>query len=724
MQFIFKLTEYWVLTKSLVNKHWQSIINMRPPKTFIGWAYVAIITIAIITRLWDLSGRSLHYDEILHAWYSWMYSEGLGYSHTPLTHGPFLFHGGATSFFVFGSTDFTARLLPALFGILLVGMPYLLRREIGKFGAISVSIYLLISPTFLYFSRFMRNDIYMAVWALALITIMIKYQKNPRLSLLFAWAIIWALAYSTKESAFLLAGTIGLILISQSSKALWQWLRGNRFLSDIGPSGDLLIVLGTCSLPLWAPLTGIVQGLLGIVLVNPDPNDPRVIAGQVIRSNAETGAPVGGSLYIATFVFVAFLILSIVIGLLWSKKRWPLLAGTFTAIWLVFFTSFFTNWQGLFTGTWGSLGYWMAQQAVERASQPWYYYFLGLLTYESLATVLAGIGTIYLLVRHRTKFNITIITWATMTVVLFTIAGEKMPWLLVGTTLPLTIICGIVIDKLLNSALHLNIRLKIYLIGLLLFIAIPPIFFYLILPSKPFPIWGFYLAISIGLVSIISIIVFIYRLKNATGNWQSTRAILPMLAVSLICVWSLGISASSIRANYSYGSMENPNELFVYSQTGQETSYIAQCMNQIKSRYGNGIKILIDESDNFAWQWRWYLRDFENVDYKPLNQQPLKGATPYEVIMMSKASENIHSDTLKNYVKTGGLHHLWWFPNYAYEDLSLTTILNGALSPQGWQTLYNYQVHREMNSKMQRSDGVIYLTTQLNDYVPSCTKRQ
>ena len=52
-----------------------------------------------------------------------MYSQGMGYSHTPLTHGPFLFHGGAASFFVFGSNDFTARFLPALFGIFLIGMP-------------------------------------------------------------------------------------------------------------------------------------------------------------------------------------------------------------------------------------------------------------------------------------------------------------------------------------------------------------------------------------------------------------------------------------------------------------------------------------------------------------------------------------------------------------------------------------------------------------------------
>ena len=36
-------------------------------------AYAALLALALITRLWDLGGRALHYDEILHAWYSWRF---------------------------------------------------------------------------------------------------------------------------------------------------------------------------------------------------------------------------------------------------------------------------------------------------------------------------------------------------------------------------------------------------------------------------------------------------------------------------------------------------------------------------------------------------------------------------------------------------------------------------------------------------------------------------
>ena len=40
------------------------------------------------------------------------------------------------------------------------------------------------------------------------------------------------------------------------------------------------------------------------------------------------------------------------------------------------FTTFMIAPQGLVTGQWQSLGYWLAQHEVARGSQPYYYYLL------------------------------------------------------------------------------------------------------------------------------------------------------------------------------------------------------------------------------------------------------------------------------------------------------------------------------------------------------------
>ena len=71
--------------------------------------YALFIVLAIVTRLWDMGARVMSHDESLHTFYSWNLSVGKGFQHTPLMHGPFLFHITALSYFLFGDSDFTAR---------------------------------------------------------------------------------------------------------------------------------------------------------------------------------------------------------------------------------------------------------------------------------------------------------------------------------------------------------------------------------------------------------------------------------------------------------------------------------------------------------------------------------------------------------------------------------------------------------------------------------------
>ena len=84
----------------------------------ISWetaSYLVLILIAAVTRFWDLGSRALHHDESLHAYYSWIFSEGDNYVHNPLMHGPLLFHLDALFFLMFGASDAVSRAPAALF---------------------------------------------------------------------------------------------------------------------------------------------------------------------------------------------------------------------------------------------------------------------------------------------------------------------------------------------------------------------------------------------------------------------------------------------------------------------------------------------------------------------------------------------------------------------------------------------------------------------------------
>ena len=153
----------------------------------LEWAFVLIALVAAGLRLWELDGRVMHYDEAIHLHYAWKLARGVEFLHSPWMHGPLQIEMVAIVLRVLGDTDFVARLPYALFGVVLVVLPYFLRRQIGDMGAICAGVILTFSPSLLYFSRFGRNDILMVVWAVLLLIFLWRYTESSRRRL-FVWS--------------------------------------------------------------------------------------------------------------------------------------------------------------------------------------------------------------------------------------------------------------------------------------------------------------------------------------------------------------------------------------------------------------------------------------------------------------------------------------------------------------------------------------------------------
>src|SRR5512139_2804242 len=90
--------------------------------------FIAIILLAFISRFYNLEARVMSHDENSHVYFSWLYQQGNGYSHDPVTHGPFQFHVVALSYFLFGDSDTTARIPAVLFNIATVAFVWQFRR--------------------------------------------------------------------------------------------------------------------------------------------------------------------------------------------------------------------------------------------------------------------------------------------------------------------------------------------------------------------------------------------------------------------------------------------------------------------------------------------------------------------------------------------------------------------------------------------------------------------
>lgn len=178
--------------------------------------YLTMLVIAIVSRFWGLGDRAVSHDESLHTQYAYQYYNGDGYVHTPLMHGPFLFHVTALSYWLFGHSDFTARIPVAILGIVVVLIPYFMRDWIGRKGALFASFILLISPYITYYSRYIRHDIFAIISALVIFIATWHYLRqgwaNGEKSLYwFAFGLGWL--FTTKEVSFIYVAIFGSFLV-------------------------------------------------------------------------------------------------------------------------------------------------------------------------------------------------------------------------------------------------------------------------------------------------------------------------------------------------------------------------------------------------------------------------------------------------------------------------------------------------------------------------------
>ena len=171
----------------------------RLPTAVVG----VLLFVAIFTRFFHLGDRPLHHDESIHAHQSYSLMKDGNWRYDPAYHGPFLYYANASVYRLLGVTNTTARLLPAIFGLLLVTAAIPLSRWIGRRAAIAYGILVLISPHLTYFSRFIREDIYSLVFTLATILAFQMFLETDRAKWLTLAAVSFALAGITKENAYM-----------------------------------------------------------------------------------------------------------------------------------------------------------------------------------------------------------------------------------------------------------------------------------------------------------------------------------------------------------------------------------------------------------------------------------------------------------------------------------------------------------------------------------------
>ena len=705
---------------------WAAPIDREAPRlplprlTLEHGLYALLILLAVLTRFWDLGSRTLHHDESLHTYYSWLFTTGQGYVHDPLMHGPFLFHAVALGFLLFGDSDVTGRIMPAIFGVALVGLPYLLRgpRFLGRWGALIASGLLLVSPALLYQSRYLRHDIFTVVGTLLLVIAILRYIERPERRWLITIGIVLACLTANHEIIFglllVFGGVLGLALLWGRLRPLTpvvvatgvafvaSWLVLPRALDRPlptipwqNPSGEDQIEFYRALLTNPAPLSSLLVLVLG-----------GVAAALVLRRrNQELGRTRWGQGWIpATFGDASPGSVEHAVYQLWLDRTglaWMI--GLYVVISIVLFTSLFTNLYGLATATFatdGTLLYWLGQHDYQRGEQPWFYYLVLMPQYELIAVLfglaaaaLIGVRALVVAVGRRRPgprffFQFFLLAWFGGILAGLSWAGEKMPWLVNHISLPATLLAAALLGELADRRWRWAARAGA---GARRLWALP----------------------EAGLTAALLVIgagwfLLAARLTagewvpaSATGGWERAMtpwaaerwwwlALPPLAALALIgaglarrgarrtgpvvllstVVLLVGLQVHlAWRLVYQEGDV--PRDMMVYTQTSPDVSRMMRELSLLSAELtgGNDLEIWYDDNQGVSWPLQWYLRDYPN---RNMFGSSLSAAPPSSVAVLIVGTNRdagvapfMAGYTAQEYVLR------WWFPESVYRDFAM-----------------------------------------------------
>ncbi|NTW00128.1 MAG: TIGR03663 family protein, partial [Oscillochloris sp.] len=606
----------------------------------INWelvAYLAIVALSILAHVWGLGNMAMHHDESIHAWSSWRFYTGAGsfscwggvtaptYCYDPVYHGPVLYMLTLASYFLFGDGDAQARLPMAIAGIGMVASAWWLRPYLGRRGAVIAAALLAFSPSLLYYTRFARHDGLMVLWEIWMFIGALRWLDSGRPGWLYLIATAIALAVGTHELYYILFFIFGVFLMMR----LLAESRFGRYLH-----WGLIGVLAICLvLMVLNPPLPVGQGLylgekafliasaLALAWLCQGLWDPQSLLTQRLQTTWHENRQ---SLWIALTILVAIYLVEYTTFFAYPRG----------AI------------DGLYAGLAYWLG---SQQEYARGDQPWFYYLMQLPLYDPLAVIsgLGAVVAMIVAVVRRVIANrrlsaeqvplesddqllaiksspedgddldattpdlwletndhvaappalaaktlppwplapLLLAFWFFSAVILFSWAGEKMPWLLVHMTLPGNLLAAWALGRLLQIAdyrlqrqpSHDEAPLQSPISNRQSVVLLAPLATLLITITLGVALWRLDMPTAAGqgaqsnlLQGVVPLIIaglLIYGLLTLASHVGS-RVILALVGLTLAGL----IGAYTLRATWMavYEHPDTPVELLVYTQTAPD----------------------------------------------------------------------------------------------------------------------------------------------------------
>lgn len=198
-----------------------------------AWPRVLSVVVCLVVagalRLPDLAAKPMHGDEANQAHKAGRLLEGAGYRYDPHEHhGPTLYYLTLPVAWLRGQTTFAAmdewtlRVVPAIFGVALVGVVVMMGRALPGPAAPAAAILLAVSPVMVYYSRYYIQEMLLVFFTGAALAAGWAYWRLPATRWAVLLGVALGLMHATKETCILAFGAMGGGLLIT---AAWERLR-------------------------------------------------------------------------------------------------------------------------------------------------------------------------------------------------------------------------------------------------------------------------------------------------------------------------------------------------------------------------------------------------------------------------------------------------------------------------------------------------------------------
>jgi predicted membrane-bound mannosyltransferase/DNA-binding beta-propeller fold protein YncE len=285
--------------------------------------------------------------------------------------------------------------------------------------------------------------------------------------------------------------------------------------------------------------------------------------------------------------------------------------------------------------------------------------------------------------------------WSVMSLLAFTFAGERMPWLTVHITLPAILTSGWALGRLVRSTQWDLLRREHGWLAILLLPAFFASFFAslgLLLGDKP-PFQGQELQqlanTSTFLLNAVFAIATGAGLIYIVRHWPAGQFV-RILALGFFTLLGVLTLRTSIQANYY--NYDNANELLVYAHSAPGVKTALAQIEEISRRTTDSLDIAVAYDNETSYPYWWYLRNYPNQFYYGAN--PSRSLRDKPIILVGDANFGKIEPVVANQYDRFDYIRLWW-PNQDYFDLTPESIWNALKNPAMRNALWHIWIDRD-----------------------------